>query len=158
GRLHSHVHRTRRTPPRPTGPQRRDAGRGERRPDHPAGGDRDVRGPVRPAGASPCLHRRRPVPACHPPSRPSSPATVTTRPVGRTKLVQANRQAAFYRPLVELVTVVLGPAKVLAEELAGIDGILSAEIFGSWAARYRGEPGQASSDVDLLVVGTPDRD
>jgi predicted nucleotidyltransferase len=83
---------------------------------------------------------------------------VTTRRVGRTKLVQANRQAPFYRALVELVTVVLGPAKVLAEELAGVDGILSAEIFGSWAARYHGESGQAPSDVDLLVVGAPDRD
>jgi len=83
---------------------------------------------------------------------------VTSRRVGRTKLVQANQQAPFYRPLVELVTVVLGPATVLAEELAGIDGILSAEIFGSWAARYHGEPGQAPSDVDLIVVGSPDRD
>jgi predicted nucleotidyltransferase len=83
---------------------------------------------------------------------------VATRRVGRTKLVQANRQAPFYRALVDLVTVVLGPAKVLAEELTGIEGIVSAEIFGSWAARYHGEPGQAPSDVDLLVVGAPDRD
>jgi len=83
---------------------------------------------------------------------------VTSRRVGRTKLVQANRQAPFYRALVELVTVVLGPAKVLADELAGIDGIVRAEIFGSWAARYYGEAGPAPSDVDLVVVGTPDRD
>jgi DNA-binding transcriptional ArsR family regulator len=83
---------------------------------------------------------------------------VTSRRVGRTKLIQANRRAPFYRALVELVTVVLGPAKVLAEELTGIDGIVHAEIFGSWAARYHGEPGQAPSDVDLLVVGAPDRD
>jgi predicted transcriptional regulator len=83
---------------------------------------------------------------------------ITSRRVGRTKLVQANRQAPFYRALVELVTVVLGPAKVLAEELAGVDGIVSAEIFGSWAARYHGESGQAPSDVDLLVVGAPNRD
>src|SRR5262245_30950180 len=83
---------------------------------------------------------------------------VVSRLVGRTKLVQANIQAPFYRPLVELVTVVLGPAKILAEELTAIDGIDSADIFGSWAARYRGEPGPAPSDVDLLVVGTPNRD
>lgn len=83
---------------------------------------------------------------------------VTTRRVGRTKLVQANRQAPFYRALVDLVTVVLGPAKVLAEVLTGIEGIVSAEIFGSWAARYHGEPGPAPSDIDLLVVGAPDRD
>jgi predicted transcriptional regulator len=83
---------------------------------------------------------------------------VTARRVGRTKLVKANRQAPFYRSLVELVTVVLGPVAVLAEQLRGIDGIHSAEIFGSWAARYHGERGQAPSDVDLLVVGSPDRD
>lgn len=83
---------------------------------------------------------------------------VTSRRVGRTKLVQANRAAPFHRALVELVTVVIGPAKVLADELAVVDGIVSAEIFGSWAARYNGEPGRTPSDVDLLVVGAPDRD
>jgi predicted nucleotidyltransferase len=27
-------------------------------------------------------------------------------------------------------------------------------VFGSWAARYRGERGPVPGDVDLLVVGT----
>jgi hypothetical protein len=31
-------------------------------------------------------------------------------------------------------------------------------IYGSWAARYRGEPGPAPADVDILVVGTADPD
>src|SRR5690348_16236318 len=53
---------------------------------------------------------------------------VTARWVGRTKLVGANTRAPFYAPLLELVTVVLGPAKVLAEELSELDGIDSAEI------------------------------
>jgi DNA-binding transcriptional ArsR family regulator len=83
---------------------------------------------------------------------------VTVRRVGRTKLVQANRRAPFYRSLVELVTIVLGPVAILAEELVGIDGIHGVEIFGSWAARYHGESGPAPSDVDLLVIGGPDRD
>jgi predicted nucleotidyltransferase len=48
--------------------------------------------------------------------------------------------------------------KVLAEELSELDGIVSAEIFGSWAARYHGEHGRPPADVDLLVVGNPDRD
>lgn len=81
-----------------------------------------------------------------------------SRRVGRTKLVQANPRAPFYHALVELVTVVLGPARILALELANVDGIIGAEIFGSWAARYHGEQGHAPSDVDLLVVGNPDRD
>jgi hypothetical protein len=83
---------------------------------------------------------------------------VATRRVGRTKLVQANTRAPFYRPLLDLVTIVLGPAKVLAEEIAGIDGVVCADVFGSWAARYHGEPGPLPADVDLLVVGKPDRD
>lgn len=83
---------------------------------------------------------------------------VAARRVGRTKLVKADTRAPFYSPLVDLVTIVLGPAKVLAEELSELDGIVSAEIFGSWAARYHGEHGRPPADVDLLVVGTPDRD
>lgn len=83
---------------------------------------------------------------------------LTSRRVGRTKLVQANTAAPFYRPLYDLVTVVLGPVSVLAERLAQVEGIVFADIFGSWAARYRGEEGRAPVDIDLLVVGSPDRD
>jgi len=83
---------------------------------------------------------------------------VATRRVGRTKLVRANTRAPFYSPLLDLVTIVLGPAKVLAEELSDLDGIVSAEIFGSWAARHHGERGRQPTDVDLLVVGSPHRD
>lgn len=83
---------------------------------------------------------------------------VASRRVGRTKLVRANTRAPFYSPLLDLVTIVLGPAKVLAEELSELDGVVSAEIFGSWAARYHGEHGRPPADVDLLVVGNPDRD
>ena len=31
-------------------------------------------------------------------------------------------------------------------------------IFGSWAARYEGESGPAPRDVDVLLIGEPDRD
>lgn len=81
-----------------------------------------------------------------------------SRRVGRTKLVQAHTGAPFYRPLHDLITIVLGPATVLAERLAAVEGIVFADIFGSWAARYRGEPGPAPADIDLLIVGSPDRD
>jgi DNA-binding transcriptional ArsR family regulator len=83
---------------------------------------------------------------------------VATRRVGRTKLVRANTRAPFYAPLLNLITIVLGPAKVLEEELSELDGIVSAEIFGSWAARYHGEHGRPPADIDLLVVGNPNRD
>lgn len=31
-------------------------------------------------------------------------------------------------------------------------------IFGSWAARYQGEEGPTPADVDVLIIGSPDRD
>jgi predicted nucleotidyltransferase len=46
----------------------------------------------------------------------------------------------------------------VAEELSGVAGIESAFLFGSWAARYAGQPGRAPADIDLLVIGDPDRD
>jgi predicted nucleotidyltransferase len=81
-----------------------------------------------------------------------------SRDVGRTKVVRANQEAAFYRPLRDLVTITLGPAEVLAAELGSLDGITAAAIFGSWAARATGEPGPSPNDIDLLVIGRPDRD
>jgi predicted nucleotidyltransferase len=36
----------------------------------------------------------------------------------------------------------------------GVDHLL---IFGSWPARYKGEAGPPPNDLDVLVVGTPDR-
>lgn len=83
---------------------------------------------------------------------------VRSRSVGRTKLVRANHEAPFYRALRDLVVIVLGPAEILGEELAGLAGVCAAAIFGSWAARAAGEAGPSPVDIDLLVIGRPDRD
>ncbi len=40
------------------------------------------------------------------------------------------------------------------EDLHGADAVA---LFGSWAARYLGERGRAPNDIDVLVIGTPDR-
>ena len=77
---------------------------------------------------------------------------VRARMVGRTKLVQADRTAPFYRPLRDLVVIVLGPAQVLGEELAGLGGVSAAAVFGSWAARALGEAGPSPVDIDLVVI------
>ena len=38
-------------------------------------------------------------------------------------------------------------------------GVEAAYLFGSWAARYQGVEGQRPvGDIDLLVLGEPDRD
>jgi hypothetical protein len=47
---------------------------------------------------------------------------------------------------------------VVAEELAGLDDVQDASVFGSWAARYMGECGRPPADVDVHVIGEPDRD
>jgi predicted nucleotidyltransferase len=47
---------------------------------------------------------------------------------------------------------------VLAEELDGVEGVERAYLFGSWAARYTGEAGRSPADLDLLIIGAPDRD
>lgn len=91
-------------------------------------------------------------------SRLEQAGVLSSRHVGRTKLVRANQTAPFYGPLRDLVTIILGPAQVLAEELSHLNGIEEAAVFGSWAARMRGEPGPAPVDIDLLVIGRPDRD
>ncbi len=61
-------------------------------------------------------------------------------------------------PLTELLPRSFGPRQVLAEELAGVPGIDDAYLFGSWAARYPGQQGRAPADLDVLVIGAPDRD
>lgn len=83
---------------------------------------------------------------------------VTTRTIGRSKLVRADRDSPYFAPLAQLALMSFGPPLVVAEELAGLDGVQEAFIFGSWAARYDGQPGPAPNDVDVLLIGTPDRD
>lgn len=76
---------------------------------------------------------------------------------GRGSLVSGNEANPAVPPLRDLVAVAFGPRFVVAEEFAGLDGLAELAVFGSWAARYRGERGPVPGDVDVLVVGTVDR-
>jgi len=76
---------------------------------------------------------------------------------GRGSLVSGNEANPALAPLRDLVAVAFGPRFVVAEEFAGVDGLAELAVFGSWAARYRGERGSVPGDVDVLVVGTVDR-
>jgi predicted nucleotidyltransferase len=51
-----------------------------------------------------------------------------------------------------------GPPTVIAEEFATVDDIEAIYIYGSWAARYEREAGPSPQDIDVLVLGRPDRD
>jgi predicted nucleotidyltransferase len=89
--------------------------------------------------------------------RAEGAGVMASRRVGRTRLVKAAR-SPLTGPLTELLLRSFGPRQVLADELACVPGIESAYLFGSWAARYAGQEGHPPADLDVLVIGTPDRD
>ena len=78
--------------------------------------------------------------------------------IGRTKLLSANEANPYLRPLSQLATMVFGPPIVIGEEFASVRDIEAIYVYGSWAARYHGEPGPTPNDIDVLVIGQPDRD
>lgn len=78
------------------------------------------------------------------------------RRVGRTRLLRDAR-GDLSRPLADLLLPIYGPKPLLERALTGLTGIDSAWLFGSWAARYRGIAGPPPADIDLLIVGSPDR-
>jgi predicted nucleotidyltransferase len=82
---------------------------------------------------------------------------MTSRRVGRSRLVRA-APSPLTGPLTELLLRSFGPRQVLADELASVPGVDHAYLFGSWAARYGGEEGHPPADLDVLVIGAPDRD
>lgn len=81
------------------------------------------------------------------------------RRAGRTRLLEANADSIAFRPLRDLIMVSFGPRRVVEEEFSGVANLESLYIYGSWAARYRGETGPEPRDIDVLVVGDAvDRD
>lgn len=83
---------------------------------------------------------------------------IRDRRVGHSRVLQANGDARAAGALTELLTLSFGPQLVVEEEfgdLAGVDQIL---IYGSWARRMLGEAGRDPADIDVMVIGAPDRD
>lgn len=78
--------------------------------------------------------------------------------VGRTRLLSANTSTPLYEPLTQVLALTFGPLPVLTALLRHVPGITHAYLFGSWAARYSGEPGRPPRDIDILVVGEADAD
>ena len=89
--------------------------------------------------------------------RAEQAGVVASRRLGTARLVKA-AQSPLTGPLTDLLLRSFGPRQVIAEELAEVEGIDAAYIFGSWAARYAGEQGRPPADIDVLVLGAPDRD
>jgi hypothetical protein len=79
------------------------------------------------------------------------------RKVGRTRLIRAATEHPMYRPMVAILELSYGPLVVLPQILAEVGQVREAYIYGSWAARYLGEPGSTPRDLDVLLVGSPSR-
>ena len=81
---------------------------------------------------------------------------ITSRSLGRNRLLRANMGHPASRSLAELLDLTFGPRVVVAEEfdVPGADRVV---IFGSWASRYEGAVGPPPHDIDVLVVGEVDR-
>jgi len=82
---------------------------------------------------------------------------VAERTDGRSRKLKARSDHPLTAPLRQLVLASFGPPNVLADELGNVDGIDEQYIYGSWAARYAGEPGHFPNDVDVVVIGCPKR-
>jgi len=75
--------------------------------------------------------------------------------IGRSRILLPNDASPYFRDLYGLLLKAFGPATVLAEELSDVVGVEQAYLYGSWAARYSGEPGPDPVDLDVIVVGAP---
>ena len=83
---------------------------------------------------------------------------IVSRRVGRTRLVRADTTSPYYAGLADVLTKAFGPPRLLTDALTPVAGIERAVVYGSWAARFAGEPGDRPvGDIDLLVLGDPDR-
>ncbi|HUZ52501.1 MAG TPA: hypothetical protein VMU94_08220 [Streptosporangiaceae bacterium] len=83
---------------------------------------------------------------------------VGERRLGNLRFIRARTDNVVAGPLAELLAVTYGPTAVLGEALASVPGVDEAYVYGSWAARYRGQGGDVPRDVDVLVVGDADDD
>jgi predicted nucleotidyltransferase len=70
----------------------------------------------------------------------------------RDKHFNPSADSPAVAPLTQLTLVTFGPQTVVADEFAHL-GAERVVVFGSWAARYHGEPGPLPADIDVLVVG-----
>ena len=88
----------------------------------------------------------------------ASAGLVGDRRQGNLRFIRARTDNVVAGPLAELLAVTYGPTAVLGEVLASVPGVNEAYVYGSWAARYRGQGGDVPRDVDVLVVGDADDD
>ena len=72
--------------------------------------------------------------------------------------MRINPAHPLYVPLRQIVLSTYGAPATIWREFSELDNVHAVLIFGSWAARYAGESGRAPNDIDVLVIGAPNRD
>jgi predicted nucleotidyltransferase len=82
---------------------------------------------------------------------------ISSTHVGRQRHLKANTDSPFYEPLRDLLARAYGPPRLIGRALANVPGVDRAFIYGSWAGRYHNHPGPPPNDIDVLVIGDPDR-
>ncbi len=90
-------------------------------------------------------------------ARAEEAGVVSSRRLGNTRLVKST-ESPLTEPLTELLLRSFGPRQMIGDEFAGLAEVDAVYLFGSWAARYVGQRGRAPADIDVLVIGRPDRD
>jgi len=83
---------------------------------------------------------------------------VLSEAMGRMRIVQANWDLPWSGELATILDHTVGLVGSIAEALRPLRGIEAAFIFGSWAARRAGQPGPDPVDVDVIIIGAPDRE
>jgi len=83
---------------------------------------------------------------------------VTSEKVGPTRLVRANPGHPLFGALSQVLLATYAPPAIIAREFGDLRGAEAVLLFGSWAARYLGQRGRAPRDIEVLVIGSPDRD
>jgi predicted nucleotidyltransferase len=83
---------------------------------------------------------------------------LSSRTLGRARLVRAG-SGPLVEALAEVMLRAFGPLQIIGEEfgVAAVEldaAVVELAVFGSWAARYRGELGAEPADLDVLVVVT----
>jgi len=82
---------------------------------------------------------------------------VMTRKVGNSILVRADQSSRYFKPIREIVVATFGAPAIVAQEFADVQGVDALILFGSWAARFKGVEGRSPNDLDVLVLGNPNR-
>jgi predicted nucleotidyltransferase len=82
---------------------------------------------------------------------------ISSKNVGRSRVIAPNPESLYYPELSSLVLKAFGPMAVLRELVRNLEGVDDAYIYGSWAERYLGESHSLPNDIDLLIVGKPNR-